>query len=61
MKELATILIVVLTLVLGRYLITSDGLSYRILMNLYSGIFIFTFGYGVFNILKRFEKNGNKN
>lgn len=52
MKTFATILIVILTIILGRYLVSN---SYYILLRMYSGIFILIFGYGVYKLLEYFE------
>lgn len=57
MKELTTVLIVILTIVLGRWILTFEGLALKILMRIYSMFFVGVFGYGIYKILEYFEKN----
>lgn len=52
MEKLTTVLIVILTIVLGRYLIVQDGVLWNSFRNIYSAIFIGVFSYGVYNIVK---------
>lgn len=58
MKIFTTILVVILTIVLGRWFLTFDGLTLTILMRLFSMFFVGVFGYGIYKILGNFE---NKN
>ena len=57
MKTFTTILIVILTVVLGRWLTTTEPTVTReILMGIYSVAFITVFSYGIYKILEYFEK-----
>ena len=57
MKIFITILIVILTVVLGRWLTTTEPTVTReILRGIYSAAFITVFSYGIYKILKYFEK-----
>ena len=56
MEKFTTVLIVILTLVLGRYLILQEGVLWNSCRNIYSAIFISVFTYGVYNILKNLSK-----
>jgi hypothetical protein len=56
MKTLCTILIVILTVVLGRWIITLGGIDYKVLIKLYPMFVIGVFSYGVYKILESFEK-----
>jgi len=53
MKTFTTILIVILTIILGNYLIRNN---FEILCRIYGSTFISVFGYGVYKILEYFEK-----
>ena len=57
MKKFTTVLIVILTVVLGRWLITTEPTMAReIFMRIYSTSFIMVFSYGIYKILEYFEK-----
>ena len=57
MKTFTTILIVILTLVLGRWLTTTEPTVTReILRGIHSAAFITVFSYGIYKILEYFEK-----
>lgn len=56
MKTLTTILIVILTIILGRWFLTFEGIPLEIFMPIYSSVFIGVFSYGVYKILENFEK-----
>lgn len=56
MKKLTTFLIVILTIVLGRWLITLNGFLGGLFMSLYSMFFIGVFSLGVYLILESFEE-----
>ena len=57
MKTFTTLLIVILTVVLGRWLITFDSFLGGLSMNLYSMFFIGVFSYGVYKILEQLEND----
>lgn len=53
MKTFMTILIVILTIILGNYLIKNN---FETLSRIFSIAFVSIFGYGVYKILEYFEK-----
>lgn len=55
MKTFATILVVIFTVVLGRWIIDLKGFTFEFLMSIYSAAFIGVFSYGVYKILESFE------
>ena len=57
MKTLTTILIVILTIILGRWLLTFHGIPFEIFMPIYSAVFIGVFAYGVYKILESFDND----
>lgn len=57
MKTFATILTVILTILLGIYLVNN---SYYVLLKMFSGIFICIFGYGVYKLLEYFEDDNRR-
>lgn len=59
-NRILTILIVILYILLGRYLITlEDSIFLRILLNLYSGVFLVFFTYGVYKLITIDEDKKN--
>lgn len=58
MKKLTAVLIVILYIILGRYLITLDeeNVIVRIALNIYSGVSLIFFTYGVYKLITRDEK-----
>jgi len=57
MKTFATILTVILTILLGIYLVNN---SYYVLLRMFFGIFILIFGYGVYKLLEYFEDDNRR-
>lgn len=57
MKTFTTILIVILTIILGRYLVINE---FKLLLKIYSSTFICIFGYGIYNIIKYFEDDNRQ-
>lgn len=57
MKTFATILTVILTILLGIYLVNN---SYYVLLRMFSGIFVLIFGYGVYKLLEYFEDDNRR-
>ena len=56
MKIFTTILVVILTIILGRWFITCEGLAFEVLTKLLSMFFIGIFSYGIYKILESFEE-----
>lgn len=57
MKKFTTILIVILTVVLGRWLTATEPSMVReVFLSIYSATFITVFSYGIYKILEYFEK-----
>lgn len=53
MRIFTTTLMVILTILLGIYLVNN---SYYVLLRMFSGIFVLIFGYGVYKLLEYYEK-----
>lgn len=61
MKTFTTILIVILTIILGRYFVININNRFiEIIFNIYYSIFICIFGYGIYNIIKYFEDDNRQ-
>lgn len=57
MKTFTTILVVILTVILGGYLVNNN---YVILLRVYSVVFISIFSYGVYKLLEYFEDDNRR-
>ena len=55
MKTFTTILIVILTIVLGNWIATLKGVQYEFTMPIFMFFFLGLFAYGVYKILEDFE------